>query len=95
MAHVSSKSTPAFLTRLKNALVADLKGSGIRARVQFVRIPTTRLFRIRVLAPQFKELRHSERQSLVWRIAEKALSPAEQLRISMILTLTAEELAGQ
>ena len=52
-------------------------------------------YRVTVVAPQFKALKHSERQSLVWRIAERVLSPNEQLRISMILTLTRDEAAGK
>jgi hypothetical protein len=45
-----------------------------------------------VVAAGFKKLWHSERQELVWRIANRALSRDEDLRISMILTLTPEEL---
>ncbi len=58
-------------------------------------VPTTRLYRVAVLAPKFKELKHSERQNLVWRITERAISPDEQMRISMILTLTPDEMTGR
>ena len=89
------KSDPAFLTQLKTALVAALKANKIKAEVYGDPVPTTRLYRVTVVAPQFKALKHSERQSLVWRIAERALSPEDQLRISMILTLTPDEAAGK
>jgi hypothetical protein len=85
------KNAPPFLDRLKTALVKSLRDSGIEAEVRSEPVPTTKLYRVAVLAAKFKELKHSERQSLVWRIAESALSPDEQLRISMILTLTPDE----
>lgn len=89
------KNAPAFLTQLKKALVDDLEVSKIKAEVYTEPVPTTLLYRVTVVAPQFKALKHSERQSLVWRIAERALSPDDQLRISMILTLTRDEAAGK
>lgn len=89
------KESPAFLALLKKALVAELKAKGIQAKVHSEPVPSTRLHRVTVVAPQFKALKHSERQSIVWRIAEKALSPDDQLGISMILTLTRDEAAGR
>jgi hypothetical protein len=89
------RKPPAFVAQLEKALVDDLKAGGIQADVQTEPVPTTRLYRVTVTAPQFKAMKHSERQSLVWRIAEKTLSPDNQLRISMILTLTRDEAAGK
>lgn len=94
MANVK-KRIPTFLTRLKKALIDDLAAQKIKAEVYTEPVPTTRLHRVTVVAPKFKALKHSERQGLVWRIAEQALSPDEQLRISMILTLTREEAEGK
>lgn len=85
------KNAPSFLGRLESALVDGLDANGIRAEVSAEPIRTTRLYRVAVLAPKFKVLKHSERQDLVWRIAERALSPDEMMRISMILTLTPDE----
>jgi len=48
-----------------------------------------------VIAKKFKSMRPSERQDLVWRIADQVLVPDEQLLVSMILTLTPDELAGK
>jgi hypothetical protein len=91
MANVNTKSSPPFLTRLKNALVSTLAANGIEADVDSEPVPTTRLYRVAVRAPKFKMLKHSERQNLVWRIADHAISPDEQMRVSMILTLTPDE----
>ena len=89
------KKAPAFVTQLRKALVDALKANGIQAKVETEPVPTTRLYRVMVVAPQFKAMTHTERQSLVWRIAERALSPDDQLRISMILTLTRDEAEGK
>ncbi|MBN1344079.1 MAG: hypothetical protein JXQ73_15445 [Phycisphaerae bacterium] len=89
------KKAPAFLTQLKSALVDALQANGIQAKVDAEPVPTTRLYRVIVVAPRFEAMTHSERQSLVWRIAERTLSPDDQLRISMILTLTRDEAQGK
>ncbi|RPI64086.1 MAG: hypothetical protein EHM48_01415 [Planctomycetaceae bacterium] len=84
-----------FVSKLEKDIVNELKAIGIKAKVTSEPVPTTKLFRLMVLSPQFKEMYHSERQSLVWRITEKAISQADQNRISMILTLTADEAKGK
>ena len=89
------KKVPAFLDRLKASLIDTLKANGIIADIGVEPVPTTRLYRVAVFAPKFKQLKHSERQNLVWRIAERAISPDEQMRISMILTLTPDEANGK
>ncbi len=89
------KTRSEYLTRLKKSLVDDLKAANIQAKVSTEPVPTTLLHRVTVIAAKFKALKHSERQSLVWRIAERTLSEDEQLRISMILTLTRAEADGK
>ena len=91
MAKAIVKKKPSFLDRLKTGLINSLDKNGIDAVVDTEKVPTTKLYRVIVLAPKFKALKHSERQNLVWRIADSALSPDEQLHISMILTLTPDE----
>ncbi len=81
------RNAPPFMDRLESALIDALAANGIHAEVRAEPVPTTRLYRVAVLAPKFKALKHSERQNLVWR----TLSPDELLRISMILTLTPDE----
>ena len=88
------KSPPDFAERLRTSLVEGLKAAGIRAEVQSEAVPMTKLHRVLVLAAKFRHLKQYERQDLVWRIMEKNLSPDEQLRISMILTLTPAEAKG-
>ena len=87
----SVKTPPPFVTKLRKALVDSLMAHGVNAKVSVQAVPTTKLYRVFVRAEQFKHMRHSERQSVVWRIADSALSPEDQMRISMILTLTDDE----
>lgn len=79
------------IKRLKTALAEELGSRGIEAEIDSERIPATKVHRIWVLSPKFKKMMHTERQDLVWRIADQVLSPAERLSISMIVTLTPEE----
>jgi len=89
------KTTPDFLSLLKKTLIETLKSNDIRAKVLSEPVPNTKLYRLTILSPQFKAMRHTERQDLVWRIAERAISPDDQMRISMILTLTDDEAKGK
>ena len=81
-----------FKKRLKDILVSSLKEGGIDAAVKIEPVLLTKLHRVLVTARNFKDMSSSERQNLVWRILDGEFSPEEQLRISMILTLTPEEL---
>ena len=89
------KDPPVFLTQLKKALVDTLQANGLKATVKSTRVPTTKLYRLSVRSPQFKAMTPSERQNLVWRIADRAISRDNQMRISMILTLTDDEAKGK
>ncbi len=84
---------PAFIITLTHALEASLPKAGITPTVTVERVRGTRLYRVTVTAPEFEHLRHTERQDLVWRIAERAITPDEQLQISMIVTLSDAEVA--
>jgi hypothetical protein len=81
-----------FATRLRDELIRGLKTVGINATVDIERVLGTQLHRVFVVADAFAKLRPAERQDLVWRIADQALSPDERLRISMIFTVTKNEL---
>lgn len=83
--------TPPYITELKEAFVRELKQVGIPAEADFEPVPSTKLFRFVVVAPRFKSMAFSERQDLVWRIADKNLPPDKQLHVSSIVTLTPEE----
>ena len=87
---------PRNIERLLTEALADcLKKAGIDAEVSYERVLHTKLRRFTVIAKKFKSMRPSERQDLVWRIADQALVADEQLLVSMILTLTPDELAGK
>jgi len=89
------KNTPSFLPLLKKKIIETLQGSGIKAEIRSEPVPGTSLFRLAVLSPQFKAMSHSERQSLVWRIVDFSIPQEDQMRISMILTLTEDEANGK
>lgn len=91
----SGTSSAPFAARLRQVLVDDLKTAGINAEVRTEAVPTTKLHRVLVTARQFKQLPPSERQDLVWRIVGRHFNQEEQLLISMIVTLTPDEMAGK
>jgi hypothetical protein len=88
---IKKADTEMFAQRVKTALNDGLKAVDIKAKITTEPIPNTKLLRVSAVAEKFESLRPSERQDLVWRIVSKSLSDAEQLRISMILTLTPKE----
>lgn len=90
----SRTAMPAFVRALKSALSDELSRVGLRADVSIEQIASTKVYRIHVVAAQFKDFRHFERQDLVWRIAEQVLGPDDRLRISSIMTYTPTELKG-
>lgn len=83
-----------FANRLRGGLIQGLKTAGIAATVDIERVQGTKLHRVFVVADAFAKLRPSERQDLVWRIADQSLTPEERLQISMIFTVTKSELPG-
>ena len=94
MAHVAAK--PKNLAgRIRSLLEEGLAIGGINAKVSTEAVRGTKLTRVLVAAPGFKSLRPSERQDLVWRILGSSLNHEDQLRISMVTTLTPDELSGK
>jgi hypothetical protein len=92
MAAVKANNRQDFQKRLRNVLAKGLAEAGIQATIRTEAIPQTKLTRVQIISPTFKQLRHSERQDLVWRIIGQHLTPSEQLHISMIMTLASQEL---
>lgn len=88
-------SLRSFRDRLRKVLKEELASGGIAAIITTEAVPYTKLLRVMVKAKNFRDMRPSERQDFVWRIVDKHFSVDEQLRISMILTLTPDELAGK
>jgi len=89
-----AKKRPEFVSALVKALQEGLKQGGIHAEVDSEPVAGTKLHRVFVISPNFRNVRQGERQDLVWRIADETLSPELKLRISMILTLTPAEMSG-
>jgi hypothetical protein len=94
MVEVAKKSQPKFIAHFLEALRDELMQGGIKAEVDSEAVVGTKLHRVIVVSPNFRHVRQGERQDLVWRIADTALPPEYQLRISMILTLTPAEMQG-
>ncbi len=95
MAKVKGRRRPTWLDVLFQTLRAQLRAVGI-GEVDLLDEPIngTKLHRVTVVAPKFAALRPSERQDLVWRIAEQVLNKDQQLQLSMILTLTPKEISA-
>jgi hypothetical protein len=90
------KTIPAtFPARLVDVIQEGLRSVGIDASISVEPIRGTRLHRVHVTSSAFDQLRPSERQDLLWRIVSQSFTPAEQLRISMILTLSPRERRGE
>ena len=83
---------PELIGRLLDKLVKDLSAVNIHVQTGAEQIPGTGLYRVYVIGKKLAALRPSERQDLVWRIANQELDQKEQLRISTIFTLTPEEM---
>jgi hypothetical protein len=95
MAKVKNSPRPSLADRVVTALKAGLKTSGFAVEgVEIEPIKGTRLFRVTVVARGFDKIWVTERQDLVWRILDQSLSPEEQLRISMVVTLSPSEVVG-
>lgn len=94
MAKVETRPN-AFKEQVCQALKEGLKTAGIRsAQVRSEPIPHTKMHRFFVFAKGFENLRPSERQDLVWRAVNREIPRDDQLRISMVLTMTPEEFEG-
>jgi hypothetical protein len=94
MARVKSRKYPVFVSRLHRALRAGLNQAGIEAAIRHENVPSTKLYRFLVVAKKFENMAPSERQHVVWRLADQVLSEDEQMLVSMILTLTPDEVEG-
>ena len=94
MAEVMTRSAD-FPRRLVEVLRDGLRKVGIDAEVETERVPDLDLHRVLLTAPEFHNLWASERQDLVWRIIGQNFNDDDKMRISIILTLTPDELEGK
>jgi len=83
-----------FVDSLVTRFKTDLAKVGIRGSIYSKPIAGTKLHRIYVISADWKNLRPSERQDLVWRIADSQLQEEKRLFIALIFTLTPFE-AGE
>jgi acid stress-induced BolA-like protein IbaG/YrbA len=88
-------ATDGFAQRLKQHLTDDLHKSGLEVEVEVEPVPSTDLHRVTIISSQMQKLGPMERQDLVWRIIGHHFGRDEQLRISMVLTLSPEELGEE
>jgi hypothetical protein len=91
MAKLSAQTEPPprapFARRLEKHMEEQLAKAGLDADVIVEAVPSTKLHRVYVIAKEFEHLTHSERQDLVWRLANEVLTPDEGILISIIYTL--------
>lgn len=83
--------TPTFVQTLTDTLERNLREAGIDCKVRQEPVQGTKMYRFFVVAEGFKQMQHSERQTVVWRIVDKAIQPSDAVKVSMIMTLTPEE----
>jgi hypothetical protein len=86
---------PKFEQKLIQTLRKGLGDAGIPAQVALERIKGTKLRRVYAISKAFDKLRPSERQDLVWRIISFTFPQEDQLKISMIVTLSPREMRGE
>jgi hypothetical protein len=92
MPGMTRKQSPVLRDRVVAVLKQGLKraGFGVDA-IETEPIKGTKLFRVTLIAKGFEKIWVTERQDLVWRILNRELTPDQQLRISMVLTLAPSE----
>ena len=86
---------PEWLDRLLPELRRALDAVGINAEIVTEPIPWTKAQRISIIARGWTHMDPLERQNMVWRIADRVLNWDDRLKISMILTITPEELGEE
>ena len=82
---------PRWVDTLAEEVIDALKVVRMDCEFLWEPVPGTRLIRIYVISKGFKNLGFSERQSVLWRIAQGVLTESQLAKISMILTLTPDE----
>lgn len=83
--------TPAFVQNLVDALQNNLAEAGLESEIKIEPVPGTKMYRFFVVSDGFGAMQHSERQTVVWRIVDRALPQSDALKVSMIMTLTRAE----
>lgn len=84
-------SGEAAAAKLKRYLKQAFDSADVDATIRVRRVGSTGFYGVVVESSVFDQLPYSTRQNLVWRIADRCLSPGEQLLISGISTLGLED----
>ena len=87
VSRATESSAPAFVSRLTSALEEQIP----EAQVTFEPLNATGWYRFLVVSSTFEPLGFLEQQDRVWAVADSVLSPEEQHFVSMIVTVTPEE----
>lgn len=93
MAEQQVTELPAFVTSLLTAL--DHRFPGTSTEVERFRAAGTDHYRIGLVSEQFEGIPMMKRQDMVWDIASATVDREQFLTISMIVTMTPEELHGE
>jgi stress-induced morphogen len=83
------ENIPPGLSKLRTQFKSKLKAS----KVSFERIPGLKRYRIGIVSPGFKGVSHLKRQDRIWKVVDENLTPAESMRISLILAFAPDELS--
>lgn len=83
--------TPAFVQNLVDAFQKNLGEAGLECEIKIEPVSGTKMYRFFVISDGFGAMQHSERQTVVWRIVDKALPQSDAVKVSMIMTLTRVE----
>lgn len=82
---------PAFVQNLIDALTKNLGEAGLECEIRIEPVAGTKMYRFFVISDGFAAMQHSERQTVVWRIVDKAIPQSDAVKVSMIMTLTRAE----
>src|SRR5438105_3024757 len=80
---------------LTSQLVEGLAERGIPARAELEKSDLPGRYRLIVSSNAFERLLESERQELVWRVIQQRWPRDDQFRLTLTLTLSGKEAAGE
>ena len=84
----TSREARDFLKKFRKKNLGD---AGVECEIKIEPVAGTRMYRFFVISDGFAALEHSERQTVVWRIVDKALPQSDAVKVSMIMTVTRAE----
>lgn len=88
--------TPVMVKKLGKALEDALWEAGVRdVEVLWEPVGPRPAYRIYVVSDDFDAFNHSERQDMVWRAAEAALTERQTQRITAIFAVTPNEIGEE